>query len=48
MNFRPVSSRNLYEKARSIKRKRPKKAPSRDIAGSADLARKADLASKRE
>jgi hypothetical protein len=28
----PVASRNLYEKARSIKRKRPKKARSRDIA----------------
>jgi hypothetical protein len=35
---------NLYEKAGAIKRKRPKKAPSRAIASPIDLGRKLELA----
>ena len=39
----PVVGRNLYEKARAIKRKRPKKAPSRDIDSPIDLAMKTGI-----
>src|SRR5476651_1755807 len=44
MGLGPVCGRNLSEKALAIKRKRPKKAPPRDIAAPTHLGRKQDSA----